>query len=102
VTEPLPNESVRRVLHDKFALGLFDDPYVPEDAAMINAVAGEGVDLSRRLAAESVTLLKNDNGLLPLRRDIGKIAVIGPHADSTMVGLAPPSCDSAADRYLLH
>jgi beta-xylosidase len=33
-----------------------------------------------------VTLLKNENGLLPLGRDIGKVAVIGPHADSTMVG----------------
>jgi beta-xylosidase len=49
-------------------------------------VASEGVDLSRRLAAESVTLLKNESDLLPLRRDLTKVAVIGPHADSTMVG----------------
>jgi beta-xylosidase len=47
---------------------------------------GEGDDLSRRLAAESVTLLKNEKNLLPLDRDIKKVAVIGPHAVSTMVG----------------
>jgi beta-xylosidase len=49
-------------------------------------VASEGNELSRRLADESVTLLKNDGGLLPLGRDVVKIAVIGPHADSVMVG----------------
>ena len=86
VPESLLDESVRRVLRDKFALGLFDDPYVPEDPAEIRSVASEGVDLSRRLAAESVTLLKNEKGLLPLSRDIAKIAVIGPHADDVEAG----------------
>jgi beta-xylosidase len=84
--ELLLDDSVRRVLRDKFALGLFDNPYVPEDPIAIRALAGEGSGLSRRLAAESVTLLKNENGLLPLSRDIAKVAVIGPHADSTVVG----------------
>ena len=46
----------------------------------------EGDDLSRHLAAESVTLLKNEKNLLPLGRDIKKLAVIGPHANSTMIG----------------
>jgi beta-glucosidase len=88
VPESQLDESVRRVLRDKFALGLFDDPYVPDDPVEIRARAraGEGDDLSRRLAAASVTLLKNEGGLLPLGRDIAKVAVIGPHADSTMVG----------------
>jgi glycosyl hydrolase family 3/fibronectin type III domain protein len=49
-------------------------------------VASEGSDLSRRLAAESVTLLKNEKNLLPLGRDMKRVAVIGPHADSTVVG----------------
>ena len=40
----------------------------------------------RRLAAESVTLLKNEKGLLPLSRDIAKIAIIGPHADDVEAG----------------
>jgi beta-glucosidase len=74
------------VLRDKFALGLFDNPYVAEDPAEIRTVAAEGVDLARRLAAESVTLLKNEKGLLPLSRDIAKIAIIGPHADDVAIG----------------
>jgi beta-glucosidase-like glycosyl hydrolase len=86
VPESLLDESVRRVLRDKFALGLFDDPYVPEGPVEIRALSSEGADLSRRLAAESVTLLKNEKGLLPITRDIKKVAVIGPHADSTVVG----------------
>jgi beta-glucosidase len=86
VPEALLDESVRRVLRDKFALGLFDDPYVAEGAAEIRSLASEGADLSRRLAAESVTLIKNENNLLPLGRDIAKVAVIGPHADSAVVG----------------
>lgn len=80
------DECVRRVLRDKFALGLFENPYVAEDPVEIRARAGEGVELSRRLADESVTLLKNDGDLLPLDRDVARIAVIGPHADSVMVG----------------
>jgi len=86
VSESLLDRSVRRVLRDKFALGLFDNPYVAEDPIEIRAVASEGADLSRRLAAESVTLLKNENGLLPLSRDIAKIAIIGPHADDIEAG----------------
>ncbi len=86
VPESLLDESVRRVLRDKFALGLFGDPYVPEGPVQIRAVAGEGDELSQRLAAESVTLLKNEANLLPLDPDVKKVAVIGPFADSTMVG----------------
>jgi beta-xylosidase len=86
VTESQLDKSVRRVLRDKFALGLFENPYVKEDPVVIRKVASEGTDLSRRLAAESVTLLKNEKNLLPLGRDIKRVAVIGPHADSTMVG----------------
>ncbi len=65
LSEDQLDESVRRVLRDKFALGLFDNPYVAEDPIEIRTRAGEGDELSRRLAEESVTLLKNDDGLLP-------------------------------------
>jgi beta-xylosidase len=44
------DESVRRVLRDKFALGLFDNPYVAEDPVEIRTRASEGDELSRRLA----------------------------------------------------
>jgi beta-glucosidase len=86
VSESQVDESVRRLLRDKFALGLFENPYVKEDPIVIRKVASEGDDLSRRLAAESVTLLKNDRNLLPLGRDMKRVAVIGPHADSSMIG----------------
>jgi beta-glucosidase len=86
VPEKQLDESVRRLLRDKFALGLFENPYVKEDPVVIRKVASEGDDLSRRLAAESVTLLKNEQNLLPLGRDMKRVAVIGPHADSAMIG----------------
>jgi beta-xylosidase len=86
LSEDQIDESVRRVLRDKFALGLFENPYVAEDPVAISTRANEGDELSRRLADESVTLIKNDGGLLPLSRDVAKIAVIGPHADSVGIG----------------
>jgi beta-xylosidase len=86
LSEEQLDESVRRVLRDKFALGLFENPYVAEDPVEIRRIAGEGAELSRRLSDEAVTLLKNEGALLPLGRDVKKIAVIGPHADSVMVG----------------
>lgn len=95
VTGSQLNESVRRVLRDKFVLGLFENPYVKEDPIVIRKVAGEGNDLSKRLAAESITLLKNDNNLLPLDRNIKRVAVIGPNADSTMVGFPQYSYPAA-------
>jgi beta-glucosidase len=80
------DESVRRVLRDKFALGLFENPYVREEPIAIRKVANEGDDLSRRLTAESVTLLKNETNMLPLGRNLKKVAVIGPHAASKVIG----------------
>jgi beta-xylosidase len=91
---------VRRVLRDKFALGLFDNPYVLEDRVQIRTVASEGADLSRRLAAASVTLLKNEKSLLPLSRDIAKIAIIGPHADDVEVGF--PTYTYPAGLKMMH
>ena len=87
VPESLLDRSVRRVLRDKFALGLLENPYLSENPADIRTVAREGVDLSKRLAAQSVTLLKNEMDLLPLSRDIAKIAIVGPHADDVEAGI---------------
>jgi beta-xylosidase len=100
VPESLLDRSVRRVLRDKFALGLFDNPYVLEDRVHIRTVASEGADLSRRLAAASVTLLKNEKSLLPLSRDIAKIAIIGPHADDVEVGF--PTYTYPAGLKMMH
>lgn len=78
----LVDVSVMRVLEMKFQLGLMDNPYV--DTGAIPAIYSDAshVALSRKIAEQSLVLLKNDDHLLPLSKDIHSIAVIGPHADS--------------------
>ncbi|WP_017935798.1 glycoside hydrolase family 3 N-terminal domain-containing protein [Nocardioides sp. Iso805N] len=88
VAEEDLDAAVRRVLRDKFALGLFERPYVDEDPIVLTATARQGVDLARRLAGESVTLLKNEGSILPLSPRLRRIAIVGPHADE--VGFAFP------------
>jgi beta-glucosidase len=73
------DESVRNILRLKFRLGLFDDqPAQVADTAPSAATR----DAAKRLASESVVLLKNDGNILPLSKAVQKIAVIGPLADS--------------------
>lgn len=74
------DQSVVRVLTQKFALGLFEEPYVDEEAAAAFYRRPSDVALARRAAAEAVVVLTND-GVLPLRSAPGTIAVIGPAAD---------------------
>ena len=89
IAEALVDESVLRVLAHKFALGLFENPYVDAEPAIVMPVAEEGRDLSLRLARESVTLLKNEREALPLRGRGRRIAVVGPHADRVGGAFAP-------------
>jgi beta-xylosidase len=75
----LVDRAVARVLRVKFELGLFERPYV--DAGRALPPADESRALAREIADASMVLLSND-GTLPLRDDLGTIAVIGPNADS--------------------
>jgi len=77
------DECVRRVLRAKFELGLFEHPY-PAEHIDAGAVATEGRELSRELARRSVALVKND-GILPLARGSLRVAVLGPHADASLL-----------------
>ncbi|MEJ8303247.1 glycoside hydrolase family 3 N-terminal domain-containing protein [Saccharibacillus sacchari] len=70
-----------RVLKLKFRLGLFERPYADAQRAAEIIGCDKHVRLTRQLAAESVVLLKNDGGVLPLPDTVGKVAVIGPNAD---------------------
>src|SRR2546426_1138081 len=83
------NEAVRRVLSAKAALGLFDDPYhgatVEREQAALLAPAHR--QLARRVAEESIVLLKNDGQRLPLGASVKTIAVIGPLADDKVSAL---------------
>lgn len=72
--------AVRRVLTAKVRLGLFESPYVDPAKAKVVFEDPANVDLARRAAARAVVLLTND-GVLPLRNDLERVAVIGPAAD---------------------
>jgi beta-glucosidase len=82
VSEALIDRAVARNLKVKFLLGLFENPYVdPERAARVTDSAAHRA-LAAEAARRSITLLKNENNLLPLdRARIKSIAVIGPNAN---------------------
>jgi len=71
---------VRRILTLKMKVGLFDNPY-PEDAAKANFGKAEYKILALDAAHETMTLLKNENNILPLAKNM-KILVAGPSAQS--------------------
>ena len=78
----LVDRAVRRVLALKFQLGLFEHPYVDVDRAVKVMHSSEHQDLALQVAREGIVLLKNENNLLPLKKDLHSIAVIGPNADN--------------------
>ncbi len=80
------NRAVGRVLRLKFSLGLFDHPYVDEGLSdRINRSQGH-LATAMEASRESMVLLKNDNGLLPLDKAVHRVAVIGPKADMKLTG----------------
>ena len=81
------DEAVRRVLHVKFAIGLFENPYV--DVATAEAATGNAASraLAREAGGRTMVLLKNEHGTLPLRAEaVGRLAVIGHSAVDTPIG----------------
>lgn len=80
--ETVIDNAVKRVLRVKFRLGLFDNPFVDEKANVVAVNEKRHRELAREAARQSAVLLKNRNQTLPLRKDIGSIAVIGPNADN--------------------
>ncbi|HMK31474.1 MAG TPA: beta-glucosidase BglX [Terriglobales bacterium] len=82
------DEAVRNVLRVKFALGLFEHPYVDESHPAPTALDPASVELARIAAEESLVLLRNQpvNGtpLLPLATNVRNIALIGPLADNRL------------------
>ena len=75
------DESVRRVLRIKFQLGLFDNPYIDDKKAEKIQMTKANRALARKAGAESMVLLKN-NGVLPLSKNIEKLALKGPFASN--------------------
>mgnify|MGYP003116682074 CR=1 FL=1 len=77
--------SVRRILEAKYELGLFEDPYRYCDLSRAKSeiFTPENRAFARKVAAQSMVLLKNENNLLPIKKS-GTIAVIGPLANTNV------------------
>ncbi len=80
----LVDRALRRVLALKFRLGLFENPYVDVDHALQVVHSQANQDLALRAGREGIVLLKNDKNLLPLKKNLKSVAVIGPNADDVM------------------
>jgi beta-glucosidase len=87
VQESMIDELVAALLKQKFLLGLFEDPYVDPASIQNHARLEKERTLALRAAHETITLLKNEGGVLPLDPEKEcTIAVIGPNADRKLLG----------------
>ena len=84
IKEEQINISVRRLFLIRFQLGMFDPPsmvkYAQTTSSALEAPAHKAHAL--KMARQSIVLLKNENNVLPLKKTIKKIAVLGPNADN--------------------
>jgi beta-glucosidase len=78
IDESVVDEAVRRVLTIKARLGLFENPYTDISRKSV-ILSREHLDAAREVARRCAVLLKNDGNLLPLKKDLKSVAVIGPY-----------------------
>ena len=82
ISEERVNDAVRRIIKVKKELGLFDDPFLDKMKTVQKDVgSGEYRAVAEKLVEESLVLLKNDNGVLPLKEGIS-VYITGPAADN--------------------
>jgi beta-glucosidase len=93
ISEEIINKSVYRVLYFKYWLGLFDCPYASIDNEKSTLLCREHLEAALDSARKSMVLLKNENNILPLSKDLKKIAVIGPLADDPVSPLGFWNCN---------
>lgn len=86
LSEEQLNRAVARVLRAKFLLGLFENPEADAGAAAAICDAPEHRELAREAARQGIVLLKNEGAMLPLSKDLARIAVIGPNAATVETG----------------
>ncbi len=96
VPPELVDDAARRVLNVKHQLGLFDLPYAETPKSSV-AVCAEHRELARQAARESAVLLKNEQGILPLGKDLRRLAVIGPLADDPQEQIGCWAFDARAE-----
>jgi beta-glucosidase len=82
VSESVIDDSVRDILLMKYRLGLFSSPYTSIDRARSELGSTAQHEAARVAAERSAVLLRNQDGLLPLKKTVSSIAVVGPLADS--------------------
>ena len=97
VSEEQINQAVRRILRVKFKLGIFDNPYTDPERAKEIILCKEHIETAREVARKSIVLLKNENNLLPLKRNVKSIAVIGPLANDRQSPLGAWHCEGRAE-----
>lgn len=76
------DDAVRRILRQKFRLGLFENPF-PDTTLVAKIGSKEHRNIAKQAVRESLVLLKNKNAILPLSKETKKIVVIGEHANSS-------------------
>jgi beta-glucosidase len=87
ITETEIDTAVKRLFYARFKLGMFDPaekvPYAQIPYATVDSKEHQALALDA--ARKSIVLLKNEKGILPLKKDVGTVAVIGPNADQWLM-----------------
>ena len=76
------DDAVRRILRQKFRLGLFENPF-PDTTLVAKIGSKEHRNIAKQAVRESLVLLKNKNAVLPISKETKKIVVVGEHANSS-------------------
>ena len=82
VSVAMVDEMVRPILEMKYRLGLFTNPYVDINRMQQVTLSAQEREAAEKTAEKTAILLRNEGNVLPLRKDIRSLAVIGPMADS--------------------
>jgi len=87
ITEDEIDVAIKRLFTARFRLGMFDPPDMVKYASIPYSVndSEQNSALAQETALKSIVLLRNQDNLLPLKKDIGTIAVIGPNSDQSFV-----------------
>lgn len=97
VPESVLNDAVRNVLRLKYKLGLFEQPYT-DIHKPTETYSAKHLAVAKKVAEESVVLLKNDNKTLPLSSNIKSILITGPLADASHDQLGTWTMDGETDK----
>jgi len=94
--EKVIDEAVRRVLRIKFAIGLFERPFVDLSLEKSEILTPANLAVALESARKSIVLLKNEKQILPLSKKIKSVALIGPLADNAQDPLGCWHCEGKA------